>query len=230
MAKIPGGFVLQARKTDNSEIAHKPPHFREIFNWLYRQANHHDNGKFKRGQCMRSIRDIQEGLSWFVGYRKVTYTKAECENSLRWLRNNTMINTMKTTRGMVITICNYDFYQNPKNYESNKKATMKATRKQQTPDTINKNDKNKLIGLASLLLETQKSKSSVYSILNKYKASLGQDELTRILESLYNRGKKFDNENQLARYLQGCTKQNGRITDHLHDLNDPKYRDSPGYM
>ena len=142
---IKGGYVIQARKTDESEIAHKPPHFREIFNWLYRQANHKDNGKFKRGQCLRTISDIQEGLSWFIGYRKKKYSKSICENALKWLRNATMITTTKTTRGMVITICNYDLYQNPQNYESNNETDTKATRTQQHLHTINNNDKNEKI-------------------------------------------------------------------------------------
>lgn len=139
---IRGGYVLQARKVDDSEIAFKPPHFREIFNWLYRQANHSDNGKFKRGQCFRSINDIQEGLKWFVGYRKCTYTKDQCEKALKWLRKAKMIETTKATRGMFITICNYEFYQDPKNYESNNESHKKATRKPQGSHTKNKNDNN----------------------------------------------------------------------------------------
>lgn len=139
---IKGGYVLQARKTDESEISHKPPHFREIWNWIYRQANHKDNGAIKRGQCVRTIRDIQEGLCWFIGYRKNMYSKSQCENALRFLREAGMITTAKTTRGMFITVCNYDIYQDPSNYESNTKATVSVTRKQQPPDTINKNDKN----------------------------------------------------------------------------------------
>lgn len=119
MDRISGGFVLQARKTDNSEIAHKPPHYREIFNWLYRKANHKNNDKIKRGQCVRSIKDIQDGLCWYIGYRKQKYTKDQCENAMKWLRTRGMITTTKTTRGMFITICNYEFYQNPKNYEYN---------------------------------------------------------------------------------------------------------------
>ena len=139
---IRGGYILQARKIDDSEIAFKPPHFREIFNWLYRQANHSDNDKFKRGQCFRSINDIQEGLKWFVGYRKCTYTKDQCEKALKWLRKADMIETTKATRGMFITICNYEFYQDPKNYESNNESHKKATRKQQGSHTKNKNDNN----------------------------------------------------------------------------------------
>ena len=46
---------------------------------------------------------------------------------------------------MVITICNYDLYQNPQNYESNNETDTKATRTQQHLHTINNNDKNEKI-------------------------------------------------------------------------------------
>jgi len=139
--KIKGGCILIARKIDESAIANKPPHFREIWNWLLRQANHSENGKFKRGQCLRSFKDIQEGLKWYVGYRKETYSKDQCEKAMKFLRGQGMIATTKATRGLFITILNYDTYQSLLNYESDKKATTKATRKQQHCDTINKNDK-----------------------------------------------------------------------------------------
>ena len=43
---------------------------------------------------------------------------------------------------MIITVCNYDTYQHPENYESNTKGGTTTTRNQQPSDTINKNEKN----------------------------------------------------------------------------------------
>jgi len=43
---------------------------------------------------------------------------------------------------MLVTICNYSFYQDPKNYESNKRADKRTTDPKQTTDTINKNGNN----------------------------------------------------------------------------------------
>lgn len=169
---IKGGYVLQARKTDNTKLSHKPPHFREIFNWLYRQANYRDNHVAKRGQCFRSIRDIQEGLKWYIGYRKMMYSKSQCENALNWLRNETMITTVKTTRGMLITICNYDTYQDPLNYESNNEQTTKAATKTETPvhykqEGINK-ENNKIYILSEKhsddsALSVSKDTNSIFS-------------------------------------------------------------------
>ena len=120
--KIDGGYYLKARIIQESEIAHAPPHVREIWDWLLKEANHKPRKRYgrmiKRGQTMRSYKDIQEGLHWMVGYRREQYSSSQCETAMKWLTKRNMITTARTIRGMFITINNYDTYQNPKNYES----------------------------------------------------------------------------------------------------------------
>lgn len=146
MALIKGGYYIKARKIQESKIAHFPPHVREIWDWLLKECNHKpkmSSGRMiERGQCVRTYKDIQNGLHWMVGWRKQTYSKWDCEKAMKVLREATMITTEKTTRGMIITVMNYDYYQNPKNYESHEETDTKATRKPQSTDTINKNEKN----------------------------------------------------------------------------------------
>jgi len=139
---IEGGYYIKARKVQESEIAFAPPHVREIWDWILKECNHKEAKGIKRGQCVRSYREIQEGLHWMIGYRKMKYKKHHCENAMKWLKKATMVTTMKTTRGIVITVCNYDYYQDPKNYESYTKADTKATMLPSGTDTINKNGKN----------------------------------------------------------------------------------------
>lgn len=117
---IQRGYYIKARKIQQSEIAHAPPHVREIWDLFLMRANHssNDTGKLQRGQLFITYQEIREALSWKVGYRKMRYSRSQCENAMKWLRKATMITTSKTTRGMIVTVCNYDFYQNPKNYES----------------------------------------------------------------------------------------------------------------
>ena len=141
--KIEGGYYIKARKIQESEIMKKPPYMRDIWDYLMREANHKTKTIYgrtiKRGQLFRNFTNIIKDLSWNVGYRKETYSKWQCEKTMKYLRQRGMILTTRTTRGLLITICNYEFYQNPKNYESNSKQTTKATREQLTPDSINKN-------------------------------------------------------------------------------------------
>jgi len=143
---IKGGYYLKARCIQNSEIAIMPPYVREIWDWLLKEANHSDqisNGtKIERGQVIRTFKDIQNGLLWMVGWRKMTYKKWQCENAMKLLKKADMITTTKTTRGMSIIIKKYKEYQNPSNYESNSDSRMRATDPKQTTDTINKNVKN----------------------------------------------------------------------------------------
>ena len=139
--KISGGYYIKARKFQESSIAHAPPHVREIWDWILMQANHKDTGVCKRGQCYRTYKDIQEGLSWFIGYRKMAYKKYQCETAMKWLKKATMVTTTKTTRGMLITVLNYDRYQTPENYENHTKADTRTTMKPQPTDTINKKEK-----------------------------------------------------------------------------------------
>jgi hypothetical protein len=119
---IQGGYILKARSIQNSAISHAPPHVREIWDYLLRKANHRGAKRnslvVERGQCFTSYEEIIEDLSWSVGWRKERYTKHQCEISMKWLRKATMITTRKTTRGMIISVVNYDYYQNPKNYEN----------------------------------------------------------------------------------------------------------------
>ena len=145
---IKGGYYLKARCIEESEIAHAPPHVREIWDYLLRTVNYKDkktNGIIiKRGQTMRSYSDIQEALSWKAGWRKMTYSKNDCETAMNWLKKHTMIHTQKTTRGMIITVLNYDEYQNPENYENDNETYRIHTRLIQSADTINKKEQRKI--------------------------------------------------------------------------------------
>jgi len=140
---IPGGYYLKPRCIKESDISSKPPHFREIWDYLIREANHATTGKFMRGQCIKTMNQIIEDLKWYAGWRLMSYKKSQCENALKYLMESGMIEKRKTTRGMIITICKYDYYQNPQNYETNSEPKTKGPRSKQSADTINKNDKNK---------------------------------------------------------------------------------------
>lgn len=119
---IIGGYILQPRKIDESAISKSPPHVREIWLYILRNANHSDKKvsgiTIKRGELFTSYSEIINDLSWFVGFRKESYKPHHCETAMKTMMKAAMITARKTTRGMIITICNYDYYQDPKNYET----------------------------------------------------------------------------------------------------------------
>lgn len=142
---IEGGYYLKARCIQNAEISCAPPHIREIWDWLIKEACHSDKTvmgtQLCRGQLFTSYQEIRDGLAWKVGYRTERYSKNDCETAMNYLKKHTMINTTKTTRGMIVTICKYDYYQSVSNYETYTKGDTNHTRNIQPPDTINKNEK-----------------------------------------------------------------------------------------
>jgi hypothetical protein len=138
MPRIKGGYYIKAKRIQKSEIAHAPPHVREIWDWLLMQAKHEEeveNGyTLRRGQVLCTYKDVQEGLHWLIGYRKMTYQKHHIETATRWLTKHDMIHTQKTTRGIIITINKYSHFQNPENYkkdnETDSGTYSKPTREQ----------------------------------------------------------------------------------------------------
>jgi hypothetical protein len=118
MPVIDGGYYLIARCIRYSEIAHAPPHVREIWDWFLYKAQFQEKRGISRGQLICSYKDIQEALHWKVGYRKEMYSKTNCQVAIRWFKKREMIISKKVSDGLKITILNYDLYQNPKNYEN----------------------------------------------------------------------------------------------------------------
>lgn len=157
--KIPGGYILVSRKMIDSEIWDKPPIYMKVWMYLLMRAQYKPYKNLERGELVVSIPEIIEACSYKVGYRTEKPSKSQIFNVLEWLRssdegsdeddaNETMIETTKTTRGMVVNISNYNVYQDPKSYEQNdeqnNEKTMKTTMPKRQANTINKNLKKEL--------------------------------------------------------------------------------------
>jgi len=188
---IPGGYILLSRRLIESEIWNKPPLYLKVWIFLLSKAQHGNFKGLKRGQLWVTYDDIIEGCSWKVGARLEKPNKDQIYKILTFLRNPdergyesdtkaTMITTSKATRGMLINIDNYDYYQTHSNYESddesdNEKAT-KEVRKRQSSDTINKNVKN------------DKNINNIYSVLDNYTSD---DNLRQALKDFLEMRKKI---------------------------------------
>lgn len=124
------GYILESKTILDSAIWNKPPLYFKVWHYLLLKAQFKKNGNLDRGQLFTSIPEIAEACSYYVGFRKVTPTKKEVWCVLEFLRNpdegnddsngkGTMIETTKVTHGIIVTICNYNKYQNPSHYEGN---------------------------------------------------------------------------------------------------------------
>jgi len=90
----------------------------KLYLWLLARANFKDRDKLRRGQCVASIAEMQDALSYYAGFRKMAPTVEQCRSAYEALRQAAMITTAKTTRGLIVTICNYEGMQKIKKREA----------------------------------------------------------------------------------------------------------------
>jgi len=198
---ISGGYIIQPRCFDESEASKLPPVTRELWFYLLRKVNHKDNCKFKRGQGFFALEDIQKDLSWMVGFRKMTYSKPQLVKSLRRLREGNMVETTKATRGVLVTVCNYSIYQDPKNYEGNDEGTAKERRRKHEGAHLKqecKNEKNE----KKLERDSRQADCPHLKIISLYNEKL--NELTPVNENLWNGVRK---KNLLSRWKEDSARQ-----------------------
>lgn len=127
------GYILESRKILDSPIWSKPPLYFKVWHFLLIKAQFQEYDGLKRGQVRTSIPEIQEAMSYKVGYRKIVPSYDEVRDVIKFLKGETnpktnpktkttMITTTKTTRGFIATICNYNKYQDFKFYESHNES------------------------------------------------------------------------------------------------------------
>lgn len=123
--KIKGGFILLARQLLNSEIWQKPPEYLKVFIYILLNVNHKDTKLFPKGSNFFNFSNIEiKGVS-----------QNQIYDFLRWAKNSGVLTTKKTTRGCVLEVNNYSYFQLLENYKF--RNTF-----QQNSNTINKNVKN----------------------------------------------------------------------------------------
>jgi hypothetical protein len=127
---INGGYILQPRKLDESDVFRMPPVTRELWLYILRKVCYKDNKALKKGQRYFRFSQIQKDLSWHVGYRIETYSKPQLTKSLRRLREGNMIETTKATHGILVTVLKFGYYQNPANYEGNNEGNDEGNTKE----------------------------------------------------------------------------------------------------
>lgn len=139
---IPGGYILLARRLLDSNVMMGPPILLKLWVWFLLKANHLPYKNIERGQVFTTIEEMREICAYKIGYRLIRPSKDQIRSAYEALTKATMITTAKTTRGLIVTICKYEHYQNPSNYETRNEKATKTLRSQSTPHTIYKNVKN----------------------------------------------------------------------------------------
>ncbi len=125
-ALISGGYILFSRKLLKSGIMEKPPLYLKLWVWMLMKASYKDNGDLKRGQFFTTISEMQDVMSYKIGYRTERPTVKQIRCVYDFLTKGSMVVIMKVIHGMVITILNYDYYQDYKNYEGRNEGNTKG--------------------------------------------------------------------------------------------------------
>ena len=137
MVKIPEGCILVARKILKSDIwQQKPSWWLKVWEYILLRVNHKDNKQFKRGQNFFKRGQIHYDCKLHLeGIEPDTV-----DNVIRWLRKTRQISTKKAMRGIIITVCNYESYQNLKNYKNDLSSQAEKVNFQTTQKTTQNSD------------------------------------------------------------------------------------------
>ena len=118
--RIGGGYILYARQF-LERLAEAPLLDRVLWMWLNCQASHTDRtvycGRLARGQLFTTLDELATALRWRRGYILEKPSKSTMRRALERLRVRRLIEMRRTTRGVVVTICDYDLYQDSAAYE-----------------------------------------------------------------------------------------------------------------
>jgi hypothetical protein len=115
---IPGGYILVARKLLSNSIMKGPPMYIKLFIWMLLRAFFKGGKGLDRGQFLTSISELRNAMAYRIGYRTVKPSVDQIRSAYEAFTKASMITTKKTSNGMIVTILNYDKYQNPENYEA----------------------------------------------------------------------------------------------------------------
>lgn len=117
-ASIPGGCVLLARKMLDSDLMNQSPLVVKLWVWLLLKANWKDREQLKRGQLVTTIAEMQEAMSNYSGWRKISPTPDQIRSAYGALAHTARVTVRRTTRGMVVSVLNYDTFQDISAYVS----------------------------------------------------------------------------------------------------------------
>jgi len=141
---IPGGHFLMSRMIYLSAIWKKPPQYLRLFLWFIGKAVFQDGYTFKghilkRGELITTYGEIADALAYSFNRALLKPTVKEIRIMLSWLQSEGMISLkplidgtstnkgrpIELTRayiGLLITIINYDTYQDIESYKGRDKG------------------------------------------------------------------------------------------------------------
>lgn len=221
------GWIKLHRSILNHWIYKEKRKFSKFEAWvdLILLVNHKDNTfvlgneitECKRGMHITSKREL--GLRWHWSITKVT-------NFLDLLEKDKMITYFSDTKKTVITIENYDLYQNESNKERTQEKKKKNIKKNQKE--TNKNDKNLenekdiYISIVEYLNQktgknfSYKTKSTIEKIDARIKENYSLEDFKKVIE---NKANHWLEDKTMNRYLRPSTLFGNNFESYLNEAS-----------
>ena len=113
---------MLARKIMDSQIwRDKPSWWLKVWMYILMRVNHTDNPQFKRGTNFFNTGTIYYDCAL---YNEKGVKERTTRNVISYLRKANMITCKKTTRGIIITVINYDQYQDYTAYRGQREGQL----------------------------------------------------------------------------------------------------------
>ena len=126
---IPGGYALLARVIKDSAIWRDDPHVLKLFIYLIMEARYDTEPKqypgfsVNRGELVTSLSRIADDNEYFRHIIK-KWSRAKVSRMLNQLKEQGYIEMLSDTYGTHISIVNYNTYQDPELYVSDRSETV----------------------------------------------------------------------------------------------------------
>lgn len=138
------GFTKAWRKELDSDIWAMPPLYHRVWFWIRQKVQHElyffPTPKFGiwvlPGQRITSYQQIAEGVKWYEWGKEVIPNKKTIKDIINSLELWGMIETVSNAQGTLISVINWDTYNNVTTEESNAQVTPTGHKKR-----IKKNEK-----------------------------------------------------------------------------------------
>jgi len=105
------GWLKLYRKVLDNGIMDKPPLHFKLWIWMLCQAKHHSGDGLKKGQFKTSIKEMQEAMSYSIGFCRKTPTIKQIRGAYESFTQDGMTGIVKGTHGLTITIINFSKLQ-----------------------------------------------------------------------------------------------------------------------
>ena len=170
------GFIKIYRKVLDNLLFYNPTRL-QLFLYLLLKANHKPNKVFGielvRGQHITGRKILADNLK---SNENTVY------KNLKWLQKNELILLNSNNKRTIVTICNYDSYQNIKTAKE-QRGNSKVTTKEQQSNT-NKNKKNEKNDKEIKLSDFEKAFKNFLKMRKKIKKPLIEEVQDLILKKL----------------------------------------------